>query len=251
MSGHNKWSTIKHKKGAADAKRSKLFTKILKEVTIAAKTGGGDPSGNPRLRTAMDKARSANVPKDNIERAVKKGTGELDGVNYEEVTYEGYGPGGGALIIEALTDNINRTVAEIRHILSKHNGNLGKSGTVSWKFDRKGIITIPKTAMGEDELLELILDLGAEDLKTEDEEFYVVETEVGDLITVTEAIKEKGLQVESSEIQMIPKNTTQLSGRDAEVAWKLYTLLDDHDDVQNVWHDFEIDEEEFENVVNK
>ena len=250
MSGHNKWSTIKHKKGAADAKRSKLFTKILKEVTIAAKSGGGDASGNPRLRTAIDKARAANVPKDNIDRAVKKGTGELDGVNYEEVTYEGYGPGGGALIIEGLTDNINRTVAEIRHMLSKHNGNLGKSGVVSWKFDRKGIITIDKEAMGEDELMELVLELGAEDLKTDDETQYVVETAPSDLTAIAEALKEKGLPIDESEVQMIPKTYTKLTGRDAEVAWKLYELLDDHDDVQNVWHDFEIDEEEFEKIVN-
>ncbi len=251
MSGHNKWSTIKHKKGAADAKKSKLFTKILKEVTIAARMGGGDPSGNPRLRTAVDKARVANVPKDNMERAIKKGTGELDGVTYEEVMYEGYGPGGGALIIEALTDNINRTVAEIRHMLGKHNGNLGKSGTVSWKFDRKGIIELDKSVMDEDAFMELVLELGAEDLKTDDDTNYVVETSVADLFTITEALKEKGFQVETSEIQMIPKTTTKLTGRDAEVAWKLYELLDDHDDVQNVWHDFEIDDEEFENIINR
>ena len=251
MSGHNKWSTIKHKKGAADAKRSKIFTKLLKEITVAARMGGGDPSGNPRLRTAMDKARAANMPKDNVERAIKKGTGELEGVNYEEVTYEAYGPGGGALIIECMTDNINRTVAEIRHLLTKHNGNLGKSGAVSWKFDRKGIITVPKSSIGEDELMEIALEVGAEDIKSEDDNVFEIETSPSDLHTITEALKEKNIQVESSDIQMVPQNYVKLTGRDAEVAWKLYNLLDDHDDVQNVWHDFEIDEAELESIVNK
>ncbi|MBU1537129.1 YebC/PmpR family DNA-binding transcriptional regulator [Myxococcota bacterium] len=250
MSGHNKWSTIKHKKGAADAKRSKVFTKILKEVTIASRMGGSDITGNPRLRTAVEKARAANVPKDNMERAIKKGAGELDGVTFEEVVYEGYGPGGGALIIEAVTDNINRTVAEIRHMLGKHNGNLGKSGTVSWKFDRKGVIMVDKSVMDEDAFLELVLELGAEDLKTDEESLYVIETAVADLFTITETLREKGFEIDTSEIQMIPKTTTRLTGRDAEVAWRLYELLDDHDDVQNVWHDFEIDEEEFENIIN-
>jgi YebC/PmpR family DNA-binding regulatory protein len=250
MSGHSKWSTIKHKKGATDAKRSKIFTKVLKEVTIAAKIGGGDPSGNPRLRTALDKARGANVPKDNLERAIKKGTGELEGVNYEENMYEGYGPGGGALIIETLTDNNNRTVAEVRHLLNKFSGNLGKTGAVSWKFERKGIIEIPKSAMDEDSLMELVLDLGADDLQTDDDESYVVETDSVSLIEISEAIKEKGLEVTLSELQYIPTITTMLTGKAAKSAWKLYNLLDDLDDVQNVWHDFEISSEEFEAIVN-
>lgn len=249
MSGHNKWSTIKHKKGAADAKRSKVFTKILKEVTVAARIGGGDINGNPRLRAAVDKARAANLPKDNLERAIAKGTGDLEGTNYEEITYEAYGPGGGALIIDVMTDNSNRTVAEIRHMLSKHNGNLGKSGTVMWKFDRKGVITIPGDATTEDELMEIALDLGAEDIKNEEESFSVLTTP-SDLVTVTEGLREKGLTIESSEVQMIPQNTVKLTGKDAEVAWKLYNALDDHDDVQNVYHDFEIDDEELARLMN-
>lgn len=251
MSGHNKWSTIKHKKGAADAKRSKIFTKILKEITIAARLGGGDPAGNPRLRSAMEKARSNNMPKDNIERAIKKGTGELEGVNYEEVTYEVYGPGGAALIVEVMTDNVNRTIAEIRSILNKHNGNLGKNGAVAWKFDRKGIIEIPKEGVSEDALMEAALEVGAEDIKTDDDETYEVHTDPSQLLAVTESLREKGFNVSSSEVQMLPKATVHLTGRDAEVAWKLYNLLDDHDDVQNVWHDFDIDEAELESLAGK
>ncbi|MBN2724754.1 MAG: YebC/PmpR family DNA-binding transcriptional regulator [Deltaproteobacteria bacterium] len=249
MSGHNKWSTIKHKKGAADAKRSKVFTKILKEVTVAARMGGGDPTGNPRLRAAIDKARAANLPKDNLERAILKGTGELEGVSYEEIVYEGYGPGGGALIIEVMTDNSNRTVAEIRHMLSKHNGNLGKAGTVTWKFDRKGVITVPADATDEDTLMELSLELGADDIVSEDDS-YVIYTEPQELSTVSDGLTEKGITVENSEVQMIPQNTVKLTGKDAEMAWKIYNLLDDHDDVQNVWHDFEIDDEELSRLMN-
>ena len=251
MSGHNKWSTIKHKKGAADAKRSKVFTKLLKEITIAARLGGGDPGGNPRLRSALDKARINNMPKDNMDRAIKKGTGELEGVNYEEVVYEVYGPGGAALIVEVMTDNVNRTVAEIRHMLLKHNGNLGKSGAVAWKFDRKGVIEVAREGVDEDTLMEAALELGAEDIKNEDEEIYEVHTQPADLMTVSDGLTEKGLKVMSSEIQMLPKTTVQLTGRDAEVAWKLYNLLDDHDDVQNVWHDFDIDEAELEALADK
>jgi len=251
MSGHNKWSTIKHKKGAADAKRSKVFTKLLKEITIAARLGGGDPGGNPRLRSALDKARENNMPKENMERAVKKGTGELEGVNYEEITYEVYGPGGAALIVEVMTDNINRTVAEMRTILNKHNGNLGKTGAVSYKFDRKGVIEISREGTNEDQLMEAALELGAEDIKTEDEEMFEVHTTPSDLLTITDALKEKKFHVKSSEVQMLPKSRVTITGRDAEVAWKLYNLLDDHDDVQNVWHDFDIDDAELEAIADK
>ncbi len=251
MSGHNKWSTIKHKKGAADAKRSKIFTKILKEITIAARLGGGDPGGNPRLRSAMDKARENNMPKDNMERAIKKGTGELEGVNYEEITYEVYGPGGAALIVEVMTDNVNRTVAEMRSILNKHNGNLGKSGAVSWKFDRKGVIEIAREGVNEDALMEAALEVGAEDIKTDDEEIFEVLTAAADLLVVSDALKERKFHVKSSEVQMLPKTTVHITGRDAEVAWKLFSLLDDHDDVQNVWHDFDIDDEELEAIANR
>ncbi len=251
MSGHNKWSTIKHKKGAADAKRSKIFTKILKEITIAARLGGGDPAGNPRLRSAMEKARSNNMPKDNVERAIKKGTGELEGATYEEATYEVYGPGGAALIVEVMTDNVNRTIAEIRSILNKHNGNLGKSGAVAWKFDRKGVIEIPKEGTSEDALMEAALEVGAEDIKTDGEETYEVHTDPAELLAVTEGLREKGFAISSSEVQMLPKATVRLTGRDAEVAWKLYNLLDDHDDVQNVWHDFDIDDSELEALAGK
>lgn len=251
MSGHNKWSTIKHKKGAADAKRSKIFTKILKEITIAARLGGGDPGGNPRLRAAMEKARENNMPKDNMERAIKKGTGELEGVNYEEIVYEVYGPGGAALIVEVMTDNVNRTVAEMRSILNKHNGNLGKSGAVAWKFDRKGVIEVAREGVDEDALMEAALEVGAEDIKTDDEEMFEVHTAAADLLGVTDALKERGFHVKSSEVQMLPKATVHITGRDAEVAWKLFSLLDDHDDVQNVWHDFDIDDEELEAIANR
>jgi len=251
MSGHNKWSTIKHKKGAADAKRSKVFTKILKEITIAARLGGGDAGGNPRLRSALDKARENNMPKENMERAVKKGTGELEGVNYEEITYEVYGPGGAALIVEVMTDNVNRTVAEMRTILNKHNGNLGKSGAVSYKFDRRGVIEISREGTTEDAVMEAALEVGAEDIKTDDDEIFEVYTAPSDMMAVSDAMKAKKFHVKSYEVQMLPKNTVRITGRDAEVAWKLYNLLDDHDDVQNVWHDFDIDEAELEAIADK
>ncbi len=251
MSGHNKWSTIKHKKGAADAKRSKVFTKILKEITIAARLGGGDAGGNPRLRSALDKARENNMPKENMERAIKKGTGELEGVNYEEITYEVYGPGGAALIVEVMTDNVNRTVAEMRTILNKHNGNLGKSGAVSYKFDRRGVIEISREGTTEDAVMEAALEVGAEDIKTDDDELFVVYTAPSDMMAVADAMKAKKFHVKSYEVQMLPKNTVRITGRDAEVAWKLYNLLDDHDDVQNVWHDFDIDEAELEAIAEK
>ncbi len=250
MSGHSKWATIKRKKSANDAKRSKIFTKILKEITVAARLGGGDPDGNPRLRAVLDKAKANNVPKDNIERAIKKGTGELEGVSYEEITYEASGPGGVAFIIEAMTDNANRTVAEIRHILTKHNAKMGKSGSVMWKFDRRGVIEVPKESMEEDELLEIALDVGADDVKNEeDSDMYLVLTEPADLMAVNDALRDKGVTIESAELQYLPKNTTTIAGRDAELVWKIFSKLEDHDDVQNVWHDFDIPDDELARLM--
>lgn len=241
MSGHNKWSTIKHKKGAADAKRGKIFTKLIKEITVAARMGGGDQGGNPRLRSAIIAARAANMPNDNIDRAIKKGTGELEGVNYEEITYEGYGPGGVAMLVECVTDNRNRTVSEIRHMLSKHNGNMGETGCVSWMFSRKGIITIDKAKADEDKLMECALDAGADELITEGEAFEV-HCATTELEAVSEKIKAAGFNVLSAEINAVPQNYVKIEGRDAEVMVKLMANLDDHDDVQHVWANFDIDD---------
>ncbi len=243
MSGHSKWSTIKHKKGAADAKRGKLFTKIIKEITVAARIGGGDPGANPRLRAALDRAKAANMPSDNIDRAIKKGTGELEGVSYEEMVYEGYGPGGVALLIETMTDNKNRTVAELKHILSKHNGSLGKPGTVSFKFERKGTIIYPKEGVDEDTLMEAALEAGADDVRDEDDQWMVVcdptsFVEVKEALDATEGLPKP----EDAQIAFLPLNTIELKGKEAEQMLKLYQKLDDHDDVQNVYADFDIDE---------
>jgi YebC/PmpR family DNA-binding regulatory protein len=251
MSGHSKWSTIKHKKGAADAKRSKIFTKILKEITVASRIGGGDLGTNPRLRTAVEKGRSNNLPKDTIERAIKKGTGDLEGVNYEEVVYEGYGPGGAALIISTLTDNLNRTVAEVRYLLNKYGGNLGKTGAVSWKFDKVGVILIPKSSTDEDTLMELALDVGAEDIKSDDDEYFEVTTQPNDVIKISESLKEKGMEIESSEVMMIPQTFTTLTGKQAVSAWRLVGLIEENDDVQDVWHDIHIDDEELKDIAGK
>jgi YebC/PmpR family DNA-binding regulatory protein len=251
MSGHNKWSTIKHKKGAADAKRSKVFTKILKEISVAARLGGGDINANPRLRSAVEKGKIANMPKENIDRAIKKGTGELEGVTYEEITYEGVGPGGSAFMVETLTDNANRTVAEIRSVFGKLNGNMGKAGTVSWKFDHKGVIEIPKDSITEDQLMELALDLGADDIKNESDEVFTILTPFVELSIVTEGLRAKGLKIESSDPAWIPKGLIKLTGREAEIAFRLFNNLDDHDDVQNVYHDFDIDEEELNRIADK
>jgi YebC/PmpR family DNA-binding regulatory protein len=242
MSGHSKWSTIKRKKGALDAKRGKIFTKLIKEITVAARTGGGDISGNARLRTAVVAARNANMPSDNVERAIKKGTGELEGVSYEEVTYEGYGPGGTAVLVETLSDNRNRTVSEIRHIFSKHNGNMGESGCVSWMFSKKkAIIVVSKENISEEQLMETALELGAEDVKDE-EDAFAIHCAPNDLAQICDALKEKGLSVESSEVARLPKTTVKLEGRDAEVMMRLMSILEDHDDVQNVWANFDIDD---------
>ena len=234
MSGHSKWSTIKRKKAAADTKRGKIFTKLIKEITIAARQGGGDPGANPRLRLAIDNAKSANMPNDNIERAIKKATGELEGVNYIELTYEGYGPGGIALLIESVTDNKNRTVADVRHILSKHGGSLGETGSVAWMFDRKGVITVVAEGKSEDEVMEVVLEAGAEDFQTEDD-FYEVTTAVEDFEEVRKALQNSNFNIENASLQWIAKNTVSVSGENAEKVIKIIDALEDNDDVQNVY----------------
>jgi YebC/PmpR family DNA-binding regulatory protein len=241
VAGHSKWSKIKRKKAANDAKRGKIFTKIIREITVAAREGGGDPEFNPRLRLAVDQAKSAEMPQDNIDKAIKRGTGELEGVNYEEVTYEGYGPGGVALFIECLTDNQNRTVAEVRHLLEKNGGNLGTTGSVAWQFDRKGQIYVEADRFHEDSVLEAALLAGAEDVRREGDEF-VVSTEIQTFHEVQDGLRDAGLEWESAELSMIPKNEVAVEGADAERLVKLLDLLDDHDDVQKVHSNGNIDE---------
>jgi YebC/PmpR family DNA-binding regulatory protein len=242
MSGHSKWSSIKHKKAARDAKRGKLFTKLIKEITIAARLGGGDLNANPRLRTAVAAAKAQSMPNDNIDRAVKKGTGELGGGNFEQVTYEGYGPGGVALILDVLTDNRNRTVSEIRFILSRHGGNLGESGCVAWMFKKRGVITIEKGAAEEDRLIELALDAGADDV-VGDEDSFEVATAPENFSAVRDAIEKAGIPIANAEVTMIPENTVKVTGHQAEQVLKLMEDLEDHDDVQSVSANFDIDEE--------
>jgi len=242
MSGHSKWATTKRKKAAIDAKRGKLFTKLNKEITIAARQGGGDPDGNPRLRLAIDNAKSANMPSDNIDRAIKKATGELEGVNYTELMYEGYGPGGVALLIEAMTDNKNRTVAEVRHLLNKYGGSLGESGSVAWMFDRKGIIVLPVQGKTEDDLMEIILEAGAEDI-TSDEEYFEITTDLESFEPVRKAVIEAELQVENASLQWIAKNTVAVESETAEKLEKLIDFLEDNDDVQNVFSNADFPEE--------
>jgi YebC/PmpR family DNA-binding regulatory protein len=247
MAGHSKWANIKHRKGAQDAKRGKIFTKIIKELTVAARIGGGDPDSNPRLRTAVDKAKQANMPKDNVDRAIKKGTGDLDGVSYEEGIFEGYGPGGVALIVEFLTDNRTRTVADVRHIFSKYGGNLGVSGSVAFLFDRKGLISF-SADNDFDQVFEAALEAGAEDVKDEGDA-YEVFTEPGDFIEVRDNMTENGLQWETAEVSMIPQNQVQLDGKPAETMLKLMDALEDNDDVQNVYANFDISEEELAKIM--
>ncbi len=244
MAGHSKWAQIKRKKASVDARRGKAFSRLVKEVAVAARLGGGDPEGNPRLRTAIDKAKEANMPADNIKRAIQKGTGELPGASYEEMTYEGYGPGGVAIMIEVLTDNKNRTVSEIRHLLSKHGGNLGESGCVAWMFDKKGYILIQKDTIDEDSLMDAILEAGAEDLKNEpDEDNYEIYTSPEDLDSVKEALLNCGVKIELAEVSMIPRNTVILDESSASRMLKLMDILEDHDDVQNVYANFDIPDE--------
>jgi YebC/PmpR family DNA-binding regulatory protein len=240
MAGHSKWKQIKHYKAAADAKRGALFTKLIREITVAAKYGGGDPDGNPRLRTAIDAARAASMPKDNIERAVKKGTGELEGVDYQDVIYEGFAPGGVALMIQALTDNPNRTVAEVRHALSRGGGNMGASNSVSWMFERKGQLYLDATKYDEDQTLEAALDAGATDFAREDDQ-YVVSTDVPSFHKVKSALDAKGVVATESEIAWVPKQTVRVEGKDAESVLKLIETLEDLDDVQKVDANFDID----------
>jgi YebC/PmpR family DNA-binding regulatory protein len=241
MSGHSKWHSIKHKKGALDAKRGKLFTKFIKEITVAARSGGGDPDGNARLRKAILDAKAGNMPNDTIERAIRRGTGEEEGVNYEEITYEGYGPRGVALLIEAMTDNRNRTVAEIRHLFSKNGGNLGESGSVGWMFEKKGYIVVDKAAKAEDELFELAIDAGAEDLRDDEENFEII-TSQDKFEGVLAAVKSAGIEPQVSEITMVPQNYIKLEGQEARQMLKLMEALEDHDDVQKVSANFDISE---------
>jgi YebC/PmpR family DNA-binding regulatory protein len=241
MSGHSKWHTIKHKKGALDAKRGKLFTRLIKEITVAARTGGGDVDANARLRKAVGDAKAGNMPNDTIDRAIKRGTGELEGVSYEEITYEGYGPAGVAVMIDTVTDNRNRTVAELRHLLSKNGGNLGESGSVGWLFERKGYIVVSKQAMAEDQLFEVVTDAGAEDLRDDEDNFEVI-TAPESFDEVHEAVKRAGIEPEVAEIENIPQTYVKLEGADAKQMLKLMEALEDHDDVQKVSANFDMDE---------
>jgi YebC/PmpR family DNA-binding regulatory protein len=240
MSGHSKWSTIKHKKGAADARRGKIFTRLIKEITIAARMGGGSPEHNPRLRSAIAEAKSNNMPASNIDRAIKKGTGELEGVSYEEVTYEGYGPGGVAVLLEAITDNKNRTTGEIRKIFSKCNGNMGEQNCVGWMFDSKGLIVIAKGAVSEDKLMEVALEAGAEDIQDDEDTFQVVTDPIG-FQGVKDALEQAGIPMVSAKLDKIPQNTVRVEGKDASQVLRLAEALEEHDDVQNVYANFDID----------
>ena len=245
MSGHSKWHTIKHKKGAADAKRGKVFTRVIKELTVAARSGGGDPEMNPRLRTIVAEAKAVNMPAENIKRAIQRGTGELPGVNYDEITYEGYGPGGAALIIEALTDNRNRTVGELRHMLTKYNGNLGESNSVAWMFAKKGYIVVDKRAADEEKLLNVVLEAGGDDLRDDGEAWEII-SEPAVFEAVREAVKALGIEPASAEIAMLPQNYVKLEGKAANQMVKLMEALDDHEDVKHVWSNFDIEEKEIE-----
>jgi len=242
MAGHSKWKQIKRKKAVADAKRGAAFTKLIKEITIAARQGGGDPAGNARLRAAIDAAKAGNMPADNIERAVKKGTGELDGVVYEEVTYEGYGPGGAAILLQVTTDNLNRTVAEIRHLFSRHGGNVGSPGSVAWMFDKRGQLWLDASRYDEDAALEAALETGADDLKRDGDQF-VITTEPAALHAVAEALRARGLDPRDPEIAMIPKSTVLVEGADAERLLRLMEAIEEHDDVSKVFSNFDIDAE--------
>ena len=242
MSGHSKWASIKHKKGAADAKRGKVFTKLIKEITVAARLGGGAPDGNPRLRTSILIAKSKNMPVDNITRAIKKGTGELEGVQYEEHTYEGYGPGGAAIFLEAMTDNKNRTVSEIRAALGKAGGNLGENGCVGWMFEQKGLLTVKTEDKSEDDLMELAIDAGADDLKTVDEH-YEITTSIENFEAVRKALEDAGVPMELAEITRIPQNTVSIDEKKGKALLKLMDILEDHDDIQKAYSNFDISDD--------
>ena len=249
MSGHNKWSSIKHKKAKEDAKRGKVFTKIIREIIVAARDGGGDPDLNPALRNAVNKATSENMPKDNIERAIKKGTGELEGVNYEHIMYEGYAPGGVAMLIEAVTDNKQRTVAEVRHILSKHNGSLAEKGSVSWNFTQSGTILVAKEELDEDEFMMIALDAGAEDFSQEDE-FFIITTNSKELYNVVHGLEKQGIKIDSADLEYVPQNTVPANDNASQVI-KLIEALEELDDVQNVYANFQIDDDILEQVAGE
>ncbi|UCE41543.1 MAG: YebC/PmpR family DNA-binding transcriptional regulator [Candidatus Aminicenantes bacterium] len=249
MSGHSKWHSIKHKKAAADAKRGKIFTKIIRELAVAARLGGGDPDANPRLRKAISDAKGVNMPADNIKRAIMKGTGELEGVTYDEITYEGYGPGGVAILLEVLTDNRNRSVSELRHIFSKNGGNIGESGCVAWMFNRKGYLVVEKSKASVDDLLDIILEAGAEDLR-EDGSNYEIFTPPDKYEAVVEALGSSNIEIAASNLGQIPQNYIKLEGKQAQQLLRLMEELEDHDDVQNVWANFDIDEEEIAQYSN-
>jgi len=248
MSGHNRWSTIKHKKGAADAKRGKVFTRLIKELTVAARAGGGDIVGNPRLRAAYDEAKSNNMPKDTIERAIKRGTGEIEGATYEEVTYEGYGPGGVAIIVEAMTDNANRTTPEIRHIFEKNAGNLGTPGSVRFQFERKGYFAIEKKAVDEDKLMEIALEAGADDLQTDNPDAYEVYTSPDTFEGVRSALEKNKIGTVEAKMGQFPQTWVKLDDVKAKQTARLLEMLDDHDDVQNVWSNFDVPAEMMESA---
>jgi YebC/PmpR family DNA-binding regulatory protein len=245
MSGHSKWHTIKHKKGAADAKRGKLFTRLIKELSVAARNGGGDPGMNPRLRTIIADAKAANMPRENIERAIRRGTGEEPGVSYEEITYEGYGPGGVALMIESVTDNKNRTVGEIRHMLGKYNGNLAAENSVAWMFTRKGQVFVEKDKADEEKLLNVVLEAGGDDMN-DDGDTWEIMCAPEAFEAVRDAVKALGVEPASAQVAMVPQNYIKLEGTDARTMLKLMEMLDDHDDVQRVWANFDIEEKEIE-----
>jgi len=245
MSGHSKWHSIKHKKAAVDAKRGKIFTKIIRELAVAARIGGGDPETNPRLRKAISDARAVNMPSDNIKRAILKGTGQLEGSSYEEVTYEGYGAGGVAIFVEAVTDNKNRTVSELRHIFARNGGNIGESGCVSWMFNRKGYIVVDQSEASEEKLLEIIMDAEAEDLKDDGDNFEII-TAPENLDNVITALQKNNIEMTTSKLAYLPQNYIKLEGKQSQQLLRLMEELEDHDDVQNVWANFDIDEEEIE-----
>jgi YebC/PmpR family DNA-binding regulatory protein len=250
MSGHSKWATIKHKKGVADARRGKIFTKLIKEIAIAARIGGGDPDANPRLRTAIADAKAVNMPADNIKRAIQRGTGELPGAQYEEIVYEGYGPSGVAMMLEVTTDNRNRTLAEIRHILSKHGGNLGETGCVTWMFSKRGYIVVEKAKIGEEALLELVTDAGADDMR-EDGDNWEIFSSPENFQQVVDALNKAGITPAAAELSMVPQTQVKLSGKPADQVLRLVDELDEHEDVQHVYANFDIEDTELQSLAHQ
>lgn len=250
MAGHSKWAQIKRKKAVVDQRRGKLFTRLIKEISISAREGGGDPEGNPRLRLAIQTAKDANMPQENITRAIQRGTGELPGTQYEEIVYEGYGPGGVAILMESVTDNRNRTVAEIRHLLSKHNGRLGEAGSVAWMFTKKGNIRVPTGSIDEDDLLQIVIEAGGDDYQPTDD-FFEITTSPEHFEKVKQALSQKNIAIDSAELKMEPNSNIRVEGKEAEQVIKLIEALDEHDDVQNVYANFEIDDEVFDKLAQE